>query len=47
MNYKDVAKDIANSSKAVQASYKGNIAALTKAVVTAKKFGMTLDQTKK
>jgi len=47
MNYKDVAKDIGNSSKAVQASYKGNIAALTKAVVTAKKFGMTLDQTKK
>jgi len=47
MNYKDVAKDIGTSSKAVQASYKGNIAALTKAVVTAKKFGMTLDQTKK
>jgi O6-methylguanine-DNA--protein-cysteine methyltransferase len=47
MNYKEVAKDIGNSSKAVQASYKGNIAALTKAVVTAKKFGMTLDQTKK
>ena len=47
MNYKEVASDIAKSSKAVQASYKGNIAALTKAVVTAKKFGMTLDQTKK
>ena len=47
MNYKEVAKDIGTSSKAVQASYKGNIAALTKAVVTAKKFGMTLDQTKK
>jgi hypothetical protein len=47
MNYKDVAKDIATSSKGVQAAYKGNIAALTKAVVTAKKFGMTLDQTKK
>jgi hypothetical protein len=47
MNYKDVAKDIATSSKAVQASYKGNIAALAKAVTTAKKFGMTLDQTKK
>ena len=47
MNYKEVAQDIAKSSKAVQASYKGNIAALTKAVVTAKKFGMTLDQTKK
>ena len=47
MNYKEVASDIATSSKAVQASYKGNIAALTKAVVTAKKFGMTLDETKK
>jgi hypothetical protein len=47
MSYKEVAGDIAKSSKAVQASYKGNIAALTKAVVTAKKFGMTLDQTKK
>jgi hypothetical protein len=47
MNYKDVSKDIATSSKAVQASYKGNIQALTKAVVIAKKFGMTLDQTKK
>ncbi len=47
MNYKEVASDIASSSKEVQASYKGNIAALTKAVVTAKKFGMTLDQTKK
>ena len=47
MSYKDVAKDIAKSSKTVQASYKGNIAALTKAVVLAKKFGMTLDQTKK
>ena len=47
MNYKEVAGDIAKSSKAVQASYKGNIAALTKAVVTAKKFGMTLDDTKK
>jgi hypothetical protein len=47
MNYKEVAKDISTSSKGVQASYKGNIAALTKAVVTAKKFGMTLDQTKK
>ena len=47
MNYKEVANDIATSSKAVQASYKGNIAALTKAVVTAKKFGMTLDDTKK
>ena len=46
MNYKEVAKDIATSSKAVQASYKGNIAALTKAVITAKKFGMTLDKAK-
>ena len=44
MNYKEVAKDIAKSSKAVQASYKGNIAALTKAVIQAKKFGMTLDK---
>lgn len=47
MNYKEVAQDIAKSSKTVQASYKGNVAALTKAVVTAKQFGMTLDQAAK
>jgi len=47
MNYKEVANDIAKSSKSVQAAYKGNIAALVKATITAKKFGMTLDETKK
>ena len=47
MSYKEVAHDIAKSSKAVQAAYKGNIVALTKAVITAKKFGMTLDEAKK
>lgn len=47
MSYREVASDIAKSSKSVQASYKGNIVALTKAVITAKKFGMTLDETKK
>jgi hypothetical protein len=46
LNYKEVAKDIAKSSKAVQASYKGNITALAKAAVQAKKLGMTLDETK-
>lgn len=47
MSYTEVANDIAKSSKSVQASYKGNIAALVKATITAKKFGMTLDETKK
>jgi len=46
LNYKDVSKDIAKSSKAVQAAYKGNIVALAKATVQAKKLGMTLDETR-
>ena len=44
MNYKDVSKDIAGSSKKMQAAYHNNIGALTKAVVQAKKLGMTLDE---
>lgn len=47
MNYKDVMKDVAGTSKAVQATFKGNIGQLTKAVITAKKFGKTLDDVKK
>ena len=47
MNYKDVMKDIAGTSKAVQATFKGNIGQLTKAVITARKFGKTLDDVKK
>lgn len=46
LNYKSVVKDIAKSSKAVQAAYKGNIEALAKAAIQAKKLGMTLDETK-
>lgn len=46
LNYKSVVKDIAKSSAAVQASYKGNITALAKAAVQAKKLGMTLADTK-
>lgn len=46
LNYKSVTKDIAKASKAVQASYKGNIDALVKATIQAKKFGMTLDEAK-
>jgi len=47
MNYKDVMKDVASTSKAVQATFKGNIGQLTKAVITAKKFGKSLDDVKK
>jgi len=47
MNYKDVMKDVAGTSKAVQATFKGNIGQLTKAVITAKKFGKSLDEVKK
>ena len=47
MNYKDVMKDIAGTSKEVQATFKGNIGQLTKAVITARKFGKTLDEVKK
>lgn len=46
MNYKEVMKDVAGTSKAVQATFKGNIGQLTKAVITAKKFGKTLDEVK-
>jgi hypothetical protein len=46
MNYRDVMKDVAGTSKAVQATFKGNIGQLTKAVITAKKFGKTLDEVK-
>jgi hypothetical protein len=47
MNYRDVMKDVAGTSKAVQATFKGNIGQLTKAVITARKFGKTLDEVKK
>jgi hypothetical protein len=46
MNYKAVMKDVASTSKAVQATFKGNIGQLTKAVITARKFGTTLDEVK-
>jgi hypothetical protein len=46
MNYKAVMKDVASTSKAVQATFKGNIGQLTKAVVTARQFGKTLDEVK-
>jgi hypothetical protein len=46
INYKSVMKDVATTSKAVQATFKGNIGQLTKAVVTARKFGKTLDEVK-
>jgi hypothetical protein len=45
MNYKDAAKDIAGTSKKIQAGYKNDIKALTKAVVQAKKLGMTMEDT--
>jgi hypothetical protein len=46
MNYKAVMKDVASTSKAVQATFKGNIGQLTKAVITARQFGKTLDEVK-
>ena len=46
MNYKAVMKDVASSSKAVQATFKGNIGKLTEAVITARQFGKTLDDVK-
>ena len=47
MNYREVMKDVAGTSKAVQATFKGNIGQLTKAVITAKKFGKSMDDVKK
>ena len=46
MNYREVMRDVAGTSKAVQATFKGNIGQLTKAIVTARKFGKTLDEVK-
>jgi len=46
VNFKDITADIAKTSKATLASYKGNVAALTKAAIQAKKMGMSLEDTK-
>ena len=45
VNFKDITADIAKSSRATTASYKGNVAALTKAAIQAKKIGMSLEDT--
>ena len=44
LNFKEITKDIAKATKSQLASYKGNVAQLTKAVIQAKKLGMTLDE---
>ena len=43
VNFKEITKDIAKSSKATLASYKGDVKALTLAAVQAKKMGMSLE----
>ena len=45
VNFKDITADIAKTSRATTASYKGNVAALTKAAIQAKKIGMSLEDT--
>jgi len=45
VNFKEITADIAKASKATTASYKGNVAALTKAAIQAKKIGMSLEDT--
>ena len=45
VNFKEITADIAKASKATTASYKGNVAALTKAAIQAKKIGMSLEET--
>jgi len=46
VNFKDITADIAKTSKSTLANYKGNVAALTKAAIQAKKLGMTMDETR-
>jgi hypothetical protein len=45
MNFKEISKDIAKTSKATLASYKGDVKALTMAAIQAKKMGMSLEDT--
>jgi hypothetical protein len=45
LNFKEISKDIAKTSKATLASYKGNVKALTLAAIQAKKMGMSLEDT--
>lgn len=45
INFKEISKDIAKTSKATLASYKGDVKALTLAAVQAKKMGMSLEDT--
>ena len=45
VNFKEISKDIAKTSKATLASYKGNVKALTMAAIQAKKMGMSLEDT--
>ena len=44
LNFKEITKEVAKASKSQLATYKGNVAQLTKAVIQAKKLGMTLDE---
>ena len=45
VNFKEISKDIAKTSKATLASYKGDVKALTLAAIQAKKMGMSLEDT--
>ena len=45
LNFKEISKDIAKTSKATLASYKGDVTALTLAAIQAKKMGMSLEET--
>jgi len=43
LNFKEITKDVAKATKSQLAAYKGNVAQLTKAVIQAKKLGITLE----
>lgn len=45
LNFKEITKDIAKTSKATLASYHGDVKALTLAAIQAKKLGMSLEDT--
>ena len=46
LNFKEVSKDIAKVSKTTLAAYHGDVKALGKAVIQAKRLGMTMEDTK-
>lgn len=45
LSVREIQQDIAKSSKSTLANYKGDVTALTKAVIQARKLGLTMDET--